>query len=141
MFERIRERMANTKTSACSETQKNDSGHWIEHTSKLPVELLGRKEGAFLRKKGYSFFEDDREYYISIPQNGVVEVSSWCGDDGPDEDGFGREEYYDWWLLNEELKPIPGIPMRHAYSRLDMRNNEEAWNELKEKAAEAVKAK
>lgn len=107
---------------------------------RLPLELTGTKSGEFLLQRGYSFFEAQREYYIDIPtQDGVVEVRSWCGEDGPDEDGFGREEYYDWWLLDEALNPIPGIPMRHAYSRLDMRNHEKQWNGFRAKAAEIIK--
>lgn len=84
--------------------------------------------------------EKQRSYYIDRPGNdGIVEVSSWCGDDGPDEDGYGREEYYDWWLLDEGLNPIPGIKWRHSYSRQDMRNHEEEWARLREKAAAAVR--
>lgn len=107
---------------------------------RLPLEHTGTKSGEFLLQRGYSFFEPQREYYITIPtQDGVVEVRSWCGEDGPDESGFGREEYYDWWLLDEQLNPIPDIPMWHSYSRLDMRNHEKQWLALRAKAAEILK--
>lgn len=107
---------------------------------RLPADLIGNHMGAQLRNRGYTFFEEDRSYYIDRPGNdGIVEVSSWCGDDGPDEDGYGREEYYDWWLLDEGLNPIPGIKWRHSYSRQDMRNHEEEWARLREKAAAAVR--
>ena len=109
--------------------------HWH-----LPLELTGTMSGKYLVQRGYSQFDPEREYHIEIPgDDGVVQVSSWCGDDGPDEDGFGREEYYDWWLLDEHLNPIPGIPIWHSYSRLDMRNHEAQWASLRKKAAELLK--
>lgn len=107
---------------------------------RLPVDLIGNHTGAQLRRRGYTFFEEDRSYHIDRPGNdGIVEVSSWCGEDGPDEDGYGREEYYDWWLLDEGLNPIPGIKWRHSYSNLDMRNHGEEWAQLRKKAAAVVK--
>ena len=109
---------------------------------RLPLELTGTHMGEWLREQGYDFFKPGREYSIRLPDaNGVVEVSSWCGDDGPDEDGYGREEYYDWWLLDEALRPIPGIRMFHSYSRLDMRNHEKQWEQLKQQAAKIVKSR
>ena len=107
---------------------------------RLPLEMTGAHMGEWLREQGYDFFKPGREYSIRLPDsNGVVEVSSWCGDDGPDEDGYGREEYYDWWLLDEALRPIPGIRMFHSYSRLDMRNHEKQWEQLKQQAAKILK--
>jgi len=106
---------------------------------RLPLEVTGTHMGEWLREKGYDFFKPGREYAIRLPdENGVVEVSSWCGDDGPDEDGYGREEYYDWWLLDEALQPVPGIRMFHSYSRLDMRNHEAQWEQLKQQAARII---
>lgn len=119
-----------------------DTPYWQKHfpnisvRKHLPLVLTGAHMGEYLIRRGYSHFKADREYYIDLPgEDGVVQVRSWCGEDGPDEDGFGREEYYDWWLLDEQLKPIPGIPMWHSYSRLDMRNHEKKWAALREKAA------
>ena len=107
---------------------------------RLALDMVGNRSGKYLRERGYTLFDADREYYISLPgEDGIVEVKSWCSEDGPDEDGFGREEYYDWWLLDEELKMLPGIPMWHEYSNMDMRNHEKEWNALREKAAEIVR--
>lgn len=109
---------------------------------RLPLEMTGTHDGQWLRGKGYSFFKPGREYVISVPnEHGVVEVTSWCGEDGPDEDGFGREEYYDWWLLDEKLQPIPGVRMYHSYSRLDMRGIEAEWTALKQKAADILQCR
>ena len=106
---------------------------------RLPLKMTGTHRGEWLRERGYDFFKPGREYSVCLPdENGVVEVSSWCGDDGPDEDGYGREEYYDWWLLDESLRPIPGIQMYRGYSRLDMRNHEKQWEQLKRQAARVL---
>ena len=42
-------------------------------------------------------------------------------EDGPDEDGFGRETYYDWWFFDDCLQSVPGLSYLHSYS----------WNDLK----------
>lgn len=97
--------------------------------------------GDYLRSLGYLFFDPKRDYSVSeLGEDGVVEVSSWCDDDGPDEDGFGREEYYDWWYLDAFLQPIPGISMIHSYSNLDKRINEKEFTELRKNAAETLKS-
>ncbi len=73
--------------------------------------------GRKLKALGFLFFEEDREYSLGKKdEKGIVEVSSWCGEEGPDEDGYGREELYDWWYLDEHLNPIPGAEMLHGYS-------------------------
>lgn len=109
---------------------------------RLPMNVVGNRSGQWLRERGYSFFKKDRDYHISPPgEDGVVVVSSWCGDDGPDEDGFGREEYYDWWMLDESLEPIPGIRMWHSYSNLDRRSHEAEWNAQRAEAAQKVRQK
>ena len=76
----------------------------------LPATLRWTISGQHLRALGFRFFEPDREYSLEgADENGIVLVSSWCDSDPADEDGFGREEYYDWWYLDEHLNPIPGI--------------------------------
>lgn len=73
--------------------------------------------GGKFRALGFLFFEEDREYSLyGVDAKGIVEVRSWCGEEGPDEDGYGREELYDWWYLDEHLNPIPGVSMLHSYS-------------------------
>ena len=107
---------------------------------RLPLELVGNRSGKLLNNRGYPLFDSERSYSIALPgEDGIVEVRSYVSEDGPDEDGFGREIYYDWWLLDEELKMIPGIPMWHEYSNLDMRNREKEWKALRIKAANLIK--
>lgn len=86
----------------------------------MPAKLEGSFSGDLLRALGFLLFEPGRTYSISRPdENGIVEVDSWCGEDGPDEDGFGREDYYDWWYLDKNLSELPGVPMIHSYSTRD----------------------
>ena len=108
--------------------------------SVLTEKLSYGADGTILRALGFLYFEPDRYYSIDgLDANGVVQADSWCGDDGPDEDGFGREEYYDWWLLDDTLNPIPDIKRWHSYSRREMRDREEEWNALRQKAGQIVK--
>lgn len=68
------------------------------------------------------FLSFDVKWYYSVrsaDENGVVVISSWCGEYASDEDGFGREEYYDWWFLDENLKQISGTSMVHSHSYRD----------------------
>lgn len=104
--------------------------------------LTGSWPGGLLRAMGLGFFDPRRTYVLSSPdENGVVEVSSWCGEESADEDGFGREECYDWWLLDRHLNPIPGIPGLHGYSSFDMRasSTSKYWKALRAQAGETVK--
>lgn len=107
---------------------------------RLPPDLVGNHSGQFLRERGYTFFDPSRNYTIDPPgEDGVVEVHSWCSEDAPDEDGFGREDYYDWWYLDEALQEIPGVSMLPNYSHLDRRNNSERFAERRQKAAEIIR--
>lgn len=111
-----------------------------EKSKRLPREAMGRHMGDELRAMGYDFFDDDREYFIRRPDpNGVVVVDSWSSSDGPDSDGFGREEYYDWWLLDEQLRPIPGIDYWHDYSNRDMNNAQKSWDQLVARAGQILR--
>lgn len=118
---------------------KNTYGESIVR-KRLPLELVGDKSGKMLNDRGYSLFNPERSYNIGLPgEDGIVEVRSYVSEDDPDEDGFGREAYYDWWLLDEELNVIPGIPMWRAQSNLDMQNHEKEWKSLRTKAAQIIK--
>ncbi len=102
--------------------------------------LRGNASGELLNALGFLFFEPGREYTLSgIDAQGVVEVSSWESCDGPDEDGFGREEYYDWWYLDEHLTLPEGIEYIHSFSHRDKRNNEAKFQELHDQVAAAGK--
>ena len=74
--------------------------------------------GKMLNDLGYDFFDPDRDYEIKrFEDKDVVEVGSYESCDGPDEDGFGMEEYYDWWFLDENMQPIPGVNKVNASMR------------------------
>ena len=89
----------------------------------MPSNLSGNYSGKFLQAMGFSFFDPSRSYHLEPKaQLGLMEAHAWCDEDGPDEDGFGREDYYDWWLLDEFLQEIPGVPMVACCSHREWRD-------------------
>lgn len=104
--------------------------------------MSGTFQGKVLRAMGFLFFEPDREYAIGrADANGVVEVSSWSSTEGPDEDGFGMEECYDWWYLSEDLQEQPGSWCIHDFSLHDKRNNKERFDQLYNAVYSAIRQK
>lgn len=92
---------------------------------------LSGGEGKVLNALGFLFFEPDRSYDIQQPdESGAVEVTAFDDEDGPDEDGFGSETYYDWWYMTENLAMAPDAGYIHSYSTLDKRNNNEKFEKL-----------
>ena len=115
-----------------------------EHPETLiPVALSpysNSANGDKLRALGFEFFDPEREYSIGIKDNyGVIEVSFWCDTVGPDEDGFGMEELYDTWFMDEFLNPVPGVPMIKAYSSHDRWVFPEKFDQYRELAAEVLR--
>lgn len=113
--------------------------------AQIPVALnpyFSDNEGERLRALGFAFFDPERSYSFQPKDDmGIVEVSSWSETEGPDEDGFGMEECYDFWFLDEFLNPIPGIPMIGNYSSLDRRNFPEKFEYYHDLAAEVLRQK
>lgn len=103
----------------------------------LDENLSGRADGRELNALGFLFFDEEREEYSlsGVDEDGVVEVSSWESEDGPDSDGFGREENYDWWYLNEFLIKPEGVDWVHGWSHNDKRCNEKMFKEIHDQAA------
>lgn len=121
---------------------------WVEkHPGKampstMDETMSGYFDGAVLNGMGFLFFDPEREYSIGRPDSdGVVEVSSWSSTEGPDSDGFGMEECYDWWYLDENLNALPGVGYIHDFSRLDKRNNVEKFQALHDAAAAAIQGR
>ena len=121
---------------------------WVEkHPGKampsaLDETMSGYFDGAVLNGMGFLFFDPERSYSIDKPDSdGVVEVSAWSSTEGPDSDGFGMEECYDWWYLDEDLNPLPGVGCIHDFSHLDKRNNEKRFRALHDAAAAAIRDK
>lgn len=99
-------------------------------------------DGKLLRALGFLFFDPDRVFYVQdAPNSGVVEVRAYESEDGPDEDGFGREIYHDWWYMTENLAMVPGAGFIHSYSTLDKRarGNEQKFKALHDLVAETWK--
>lgn len=118
---------------------------WMEEhpgkamASTMDETVSGAFEGKVLNGMGFLFFDPERGYSIGRPDpQGVVAVSSWSSTEGPDSDGFGMEECYDWWYLDENLSQLPGIGYIHDYSHLDKRNNPEKFQALHDAAAAAI---
>lgn len=66
--------------------------------------------GKMLNDLGYAFFDSDIDYEVKhTADSGLVLVGSFERWEAPDEDGFGEETYYNWWFLDENMQPIPGI--------------------------------
>lgn len=104
----------------------------------LDEDLHGSATGKQLNALGFTFFKEDRDYYLEgVDDEGVNEVSSWESDEGPDEDGYGREEYYDWWYLNEFLLRPEGVDWVHSWSHREKQNNEEKFRKIHDQAARA----
>lgn len=108
----------------------------------LSERLSGIGDGTALRALGFFFFSEKQQYSLSgMDADGVVEVSTWVDFDGPDEDGFGREEYFNYWYLDDCLNLPPMGKCLHRYSSIDRRAEtvkERFWKEH-EKAAKVVK--
>ena len=90
----------------------------------FPHDLAGINRpvsGKVLKERGFSFFREDKEYQIDKPdKNRIVRVYSKCREVGPDEDGYGAMEYFDWWIMDTNLEPIPGIKVFYGYSAPDL---------------------
>lgn len=100
----------------------------------------GSFSGEMLYQMGFLFFNPERSYSVeACDSDGVVQVKSWSSEDGPDEDGFGREEYYDWWYLDENLCEIPGVKMIHDYSHRERRIHEEMFQKRHDEAAKVIR--
>lgn len=133
-----------------SEEAKEYLETWIrEHPGDVALEspylsekLSGSADGKALRALGFFFFREGQHYSLEeMDEDGVVEASIWVDDDGPDEDGFGREEYYDYWYLDDCLNLPHGGKRLHSYSSRDRRLDavQERFRKEHETAAKAVK--
>lgn len=108
----------------------------------MPSQLHGNYHGRFLRAMGFGFFNPKRSYHLDgMDGNGLVEVSSWCGEDGADADGFGGEDEYDWWLLDEFLQELPGIAVIHGFSRQERRAFRGRFDDRYDAALQMIRAR
>lgn len=96
-------------------------------------------EGYMLNAMGFLDFKEDREYTLhGVDDEGLVLVDSYESEDGPDEDGYGREIYYDWWFFDDCLNSIPEIPFLHSYSSNEI-TSKSAKEKLSHMYEQAVK--
>lgn len=124
---------------------------WVEASSGKPLlsaflteRLRGTADGRALNALGFLFFEAGREYTLNgMDADGAVTVSAYESEDGPDEDGFGRETYYDWWHLDDNLSLVPEVTCLHRYSSIDRRiqSVQQRFRESHDKVARIVAMK
>ncbi len=100
--------------------------------------LFGTVKGKTLNALGFLFFSPRTEYDL----NGLDEQDVVCacvseGEDGPDEDGFGREEYYSWWYLDKYLNLPEGACCLGPYSIREQRYHEDSFHAMHNLAAAA----
>lgn len=89
--------------------------------------LLVNISGEDLRTAGFFEFTEDDTYSIrSIDSNGVFSAETYAGYEGPDSDGYGMEEEYNFYRFDEFFHNIGSL---QGYSNLDYRNNEKRFAE------------
>lgn len=81
--------------------------------------------GSELRKAGLLSMKAEQEYSIrSLDEDGIFYAETYHGYEGPDTDGFGMEELYDFYAFDEFFNCLGCLK---GYSNLDYRNNEERF--------------
>jgi len=86
---------------------------------------------------GFDFFSPDRKYdVIKYDSEYIVEVSSFADYEGQDDDGFSDKWNYHWWILDENMQPIPGIKMMYGEVGI---NDDYDFKYMRAKALETVK--
>ena len=82
--------------------------------------------GSILNAVGLLSFQPEGSYTIAgINESRFMVVWESTDYDPADEDGFGREEYYNMFCLDEYFQLIPGVPMtRNLGSAEKARHNE-----------------
>lgn len=60
-------------------------------------------------------YEEDQDYIVA---------KSYADTDGPDETGFGMEDYYWWWILDINFCKVPGVSEIHSSTRNRVNNEE-----------------
>lgn len=98
--------------------------------------------GAMLNALGFDFFNPERNYEIyRFHEPALVQVNSWCSTDDPDEDGFGSEELYDWWMLDEFFCELPDVKIIHSHSYHDRWVFSKTFDKQYEEAKKALEKK
>lgn len=118
---------------------------WLDANHDTQMEIAASAlrpggDGAVLHALGFLFFDPKRSYDVQLPDSsGVVEVTAYVGEDDPDEDGFGRENYYDWWYMTENLAMVPDAHCIRSCSNREKHNHEEEFHALHDFVAEMWK--
>ncbi len=104
--------------------------------------LAGTAYGETLNALGFLFFSPGTEYDLNgLDKQGVVCACVFEGEDGPDEDGFGREEYYNWWYLDKYMNLPEGGCCLGPYSFREQSYHEDSFRAMHDLAAAASSRK
>ncbi len=88
--------------------------------------------GRVLHAMGLTAFQAGETYHIhGLNEQRRFAAESYAGSEGPDEDGFGREEQDDYMILDEFFNPLYTY---RAYSRLDFRCLKGRYDRANDKA-------
>ena len=127
------QRITGDTAHIAKETQKQPHGSFVffaEHPGEHLEAILSENNnheanyytysipGLILNELGYSFFDPEKDYEIKrFEGKELVIASAFESYEPPDEDGFGAEYNYDWWFLDENMQPIPGVRKVNATIR------------------------
>ncbi|MBQ7547832.1 MAG: leucine-rich repeat domain-containing protein [Clostridia bacterium] len=105
-----------------------------EHRSN---EYIHSIPGQILCDLGYAFFDPEREYEIKqFEDQEFVEVTAYYDTIPPDDEGFGMEEIYEWWFLDKNMQPIPGV---ERFTSPIMARNDKDFREKRAHAAACIR--
>ena len=124
-----------------SAVQKLGQHPYLEHNSYLNTQMmipgnLTYKDcgGSIMRSLGFDEFIKEDCILKSLNEDGIYIAKTDGGYDGPDEDGFGMEEYYNFYAYDEFFDPLGKVI---EYSNRDFSNHEEQllgeWKNARDK--------
>lgn len=124
-----------------SAMQKLSQHPYLEYNSYLKPQVMipGNSTikdciGSIMRSLGFKEFINEYCILKSLNEDGIYIAKTDGGYDGPDEDGFGMEEYYNFYAYDEFFNPLGKVI---EYSNRDFSNDEEQilseWKNVRDK--------
>lgn len=97
--------------------------------------------GQLLNALGFLQFNPRTEYVIGIlGSDGLVMVSTFVEHEEADDDGFGEQWLYDWWLVDEYLNKIPGVKVLKKATYSEVFDTINWKGKYRKEALEALRA-
>lgn len=105
----------------------------------------GTYPGKILNEVGFLAFQPNGMYLLAgLNEDRFMIIWEEDDYDPPDEDGFGAEEYYNMFCLDEFYQPISGVPVVKSVSTRDIRyvsSCKEKYENMVSMARQAIKAR